>query len=149
MSILFLAKSNISLTLRPAKCGAWILFSWKFFKCYMSYWQDSCHLYLSWEYTCYVFSVCLCNRWKIYVCFELEYSKYFLLGSCSHWYLLQIYLFLFHMAHLINNKVKSNHLNRKTFNCFFDRINHCMPEFRQNWNPNFDRKFSNLIVEIS
>ena len=96
----------------------------------MSCWQDSSHLYISWEYTCYAFSVCLCNRWKVYVWIELEYSKYFLLGSCSHWYLLQIYLFHFHIVYLINNKVKSNHLNRQTFNCFFYRINHFMSEFR-------------------
>ena len=129
--ILLLAKVNMSFTRKPIKCGTWILLSWEFFKYYTSYSHSFAHLFLSCEYFCDIFPVRMRNRRKKYIPFQLEYSEYFFLSLCSHWYSSNAYLLSFHSIYFINSW-SHYHLNKKIKHYFFVRIDQIMSDFRQN-----------------
>ena len=66
MSDFSFAKLRMLPILRPSKCGTWIVFSWLFFKYYLSciIWT---HLSLSWNNLSNVLSIGLLDRWEIHI----------------------------------------------------------------------------------
>ena len=101
MSILLLAKANISFTRKPTKCGTCMLLSWEFFRYYINQISASANHLFPCKYFCNIFPICMSNWRKKYVCLQLQQSEYLLFGPSSHRYLSDINLRFFHPIFII------------------------------------------------